>query len=57
MALRKDDPVYYKDKIKKLVQQARDNGLEVFMSKNNDICFKSIQTGEIASTFRIVMEG
>lgn len=29
MALRKDDPVYYKDKIIKLIKQAKENGLKV----------------------------
>lgn len=28
-ALRKDDPVYYKAAVNKLIQQAKDNGLEV----------------------------
>lgn len=33
MNLRKDDPVYYKSKIIKLIKEARENGLEVYASK------------------------
>ncbi|AUN23742.1 hypothetical protein RSJ21_00105 (plasmid) [Clostridium botulinum] len=29
MALRKDDPVYYKAQLKKLLQQAKNNGLKI----------------------------
>lgn len=36
--LRKDDPVYYKVQLKKLLQQAVDNGLEVQI-KENEVSF------------------
>jgi hypothetical protein len=29
MKLRKDDPIYYRDKLKKLIEQAKDEGLKV----------------------------
>lgn len=32
--LRKDDPVYYKKQLQKLLQQAKDNGLKVIMEGN-----------------------
>lgn len=52
MELRKDDPVYYKDKIAKLVKQARENGLEVYMPEGEKyICFKNTTSGEIASSY------
>lgn len=50
MALRKDDPVYYKKKIADLIVQARENGLEVTM-ENNIINFKSKCTGECATSY------
>lgn len=51
MQLRKDDPVYYKDKIIKLIKQARDNGLYVYMPEGEKyICFKS-PGGEIATSY------
>ncbi|MDB1923363.1 hypothetical protein ABHA37_08045 [Clostridium tertium] len=52
MKLRKDDPVYYKKKIMDLIKQARENGLYVYMpDREKYICFKSLETGEIASSY------
>ena len=52
MALSKEDPVYYKDKIAKLIKQARENGLEVYMPEGEKyVCFRSKKNGEIASSY------
>lgn len=52
MKLRKDDPIYYKKKITDLIKQARENGLYVYMPDGEKyICFKSLETGEIASSY------
>lgn len=34
MELRKDDPVYYKVKLKELLKRAQDNGVKVFLDGN-----------------------
>lgn len=50
--MRKDDPVYYKNKIAELIKQARENGLMVYMPKDEKyICFESKTSGEIASSY------
>lgn len=41
MALRKDDPVYYKKKMIELLMQAKANGLEIKVKDNGTIFFKS----------------
>lgn len=51
MRLRKDDPVYYKEKIASLIKQARDNGLKVTMGKDNIINFYSKETRECATSY------
>lgn len=53
MDIRKDDPVYYKLKLNKLIQQAEDEGLMVLAKDINlgegiSIQFKSPVTGEKA---------
>lgn len=47
MALRKDDPIYYKVTIEKLIKQAKENGLEVIINQCG-IEFQDKQTGEMA---------
>lgn len=53
MSLRKDDPVYYKEKINKLIREAKENDLEVFMTslvhRGVYLNFKSKVTDEQAS--------
>ena len=34
MNLRKDDPIYYKKKIKDLLQQAKENNIEITLNNN-----------------------
>lgn len=36
MAIRKDDPMYYKNIITKLIKEAEENGLNVYCKKNID---------------------
>lgn len=51
MKLRKDDPVYYKAEITKLIKQALENELEVIVKHNTDgisIYFKA-ENGECAA--------
>jgi len=47
MTLRKDDPVYYKVIIEKLIKQAREKGLEVDIDLYG-VKFANKQTGEVA---------
>lgn len=52
MRLRKDDPVYYKEKINKLIREAKENGLKVYINKiygNDYLTFESNETNERAS--------
>ncbi|ELC8449552.1 hypothetical protein QYB64_001014 [Clostridium perfringens] len=53
MRLRKDDPVYYKAKINKLIREAKENNLNVVVARmlysGVYLNFKSKETGEIAS--------
>lgn len=53
MSLRRDDPVYYKEKINKLIREAKENNLDVFVARILHIGvylnFKSKETGEMAS--------
>ena len=52
MRLRKDDPVYYKEKINKLIREAKENGLKVSINKmyeNDYLTFESKETNERAS--------
>lgn len=52
MGLSKEDPVYYKDAIAKLVKQARKNGLIVYMTEGEKyICFKCASSGDIATSY------
>lgn len=52
MIANKEDPIYYKDKIAKLIKQAQENGLQVYMPKDEKyICFKNTKTEEIASSY------
>ena len=52
MALSKEDPVYYKDTIAKLIKQARKEGLIVYMPEGDKyICFKNAHSGEVASSY------
>lgn len=52
MGLRKDDPIYYKNEIAKLVKEARKNGLIVYMPKGEKyICFKSPVTEEVGTSY------
>lgn len=46
LGLRTDDPVYYKLKVRELVEQARSEGLIVNLNQYG-IRFKSNKTGEI----------
>ncbi|MGC5814319.1 hypothetical protein [Clostridium perfringens] len=51
MRLRKDDPVYYKEKINKLIREAKENGLKVSINKmyeNDYLTFESKETNERA---------
>lgn len=34
MNLRKDDPIYYKKKINELIQQAKENNIEITLNNN-----------------------
>ncbi len=34
MGLRKDDPIYYKKKINELIQQAKENNIEITLNNN-----------------------
>ena len=36
MAVRKDDPMYYRDKINKLILEAKQNGLKVYGDSSSD---------------------
>ncbi|EHR0217887.1 hypothetical protein KS664_001453 [Clostridium perfringens] len=51
--MRKDDPVYYKEKINKLIREAKENNLDVVVARILHIGvylnFKSKETGEMAS--------
>lgn len=47
--LTKDDPVYYKLKLQKLLKDAKDNNISVEIKNNEEIYFFDQQTGEIAS--------
>lgn len=38
--LSKNDPVYYKVQLSKLVKQAEKNGLEVYLQENH-VCFRN----------------
>lgn len=52
MRLRKDDPVYYKTKINKLIREVKENGLKVSVTKiygNDYLAFESKETNERAS--------
>ena len=53
MRLRKDDPVYYKEKINKLIKEAKENNLDVYAIRTFwgavHLNFKSKETGEMAS--------
>ena len=52
MRLRKDDPVYYKEKINKLIREAKENGLKVSINKiygNDYLAFESNETNERSS--------
>ena len=53
MKLRKDDPVYYKAKINKLIREAKENNLDVFVTRTLYagvyLNFKSKETDELAS--------
>ena len=52
MKLSKEDPVYYKDAIAKLIKAARKEGLIVYMSEGDKcICFKNAYSGEIATSY------
>ena len=49
MRLRKDDPVYYKEKINKLIREAKENGLKVSINKmyeNDYLTLESKETNE-----------
>lgn len=48
MALRPDDPVYYKVKLNQLFQKALDNGITVLV-KEGFVAFADKTTGEMAS--------
>ena len=53
MSLRKDDPVYYKAKINKLIREAKENNLDVFTTRIMHggiyLNFKSKETDELVS--------
>lgn len=53
MRLRKDDPVYYKAKINKLIRESKENNLDVVVARTLYtgvyLNFKSKETGEMAS--------
>ncbi|MGU8770582.1 hypothetical protein ACV3RY_15250 [Clostridium perfringens] len=53
MRLRKDDPVYYKVKINKLIREAKENNLDVVVARTLYtgvyLKFKSKETGEMAN--------
>ena len=53
MSLRKDDPVYYKAKINKLIREAKENNLDVYAFRTFwgeiRLNFASKETGESAS--------
>lgn len=53
MSLRKDDPVYYKAKINKLIREAKENNLEAYAFRTFwgeiRLNFTSRETGESAS--------
>lgn len=51
MTLRKDDPVYYKKKITELIEQAKNQGLEVSLESVNNVylLFKDVISGDIGS--------
>ena len=36
MAVRKDDPMYYREKINKLILEAKENGLKVYGDKDEN---------------------
>ena len=36
MSVRKDDPMYYRDKIRKLILEAEQNGLKVYGDSSNN---------------------
>ena len=52
MRLRKDDPVYYKEKINNLIREAKENNLDVYAFRTFwgavHLNFKSKETGESA---------
>ena len=47
--LRKDDSVFYKIKLQKLIQEAKDNNLEVYF---DFVEFKDKVNGEVAGVFK-----
>lgn len=53
MRLRKDDPVYYAEKINKLIRKAKENNLDVLVVRTLYagvyLNFKSKETEELAS--------
>lgn len=49
MSLQKDDPVYYKVKVKELIKQAQENGLVVCLDQGRFLSFMCIENNEIAS--------
>ena len=49
--LTKDDPVYYKLKLQKLLKDAKDNNISVEI-KNNAVIFFDKVTGEIVSVYQ-----
>jgi len=49
--LTKDDPVYYKSKLKKLFKDAKDNGITIEITKDAIIFFDK-ETGERAGVYQ-----
>ncbi|MBZ9608655.1 hypothetical protein G9F73_012635 [Clostridium estertheticum] len=50
MALRKDDPIYYRNKINDLIKQAKENKLMVYVPDNRMyLSFKCIRNGDTCS--------
>lgn len=47
--LRKDDPVYYKNKLQKLLKEAEDNNIEVYF---DFVEFKDEDTGDVAGVYK-----
>lgn len=48
MAIKKDDPIYYKKKITELIKQAKENGISVYMQGAKHLNFKCEENEDVS---------